>query len=190
MKKKFLLTAGIVILLVLLGLGYYGLRQNEPVNVTVSQAGSSSPDWRWENPFTFRSISIPSGWQQANNEALESTVLALSHATGRSLVYLTYEEAIEAMTLEEYVDVMRTANNEELGTEEFSAVQDNQGREVFVSSGARYFSDNLVVTNIRIWSDQPNHFWRSVSITDAEYRDLEYRAVELLEQLASSTAPD
>lgn len=169
--------------------GYLADRNN-PAPVTVSLPQMSTSAWEWENPYTFRLVSIPADWQRASTDALSVTVLALSHATERSLVYLTYEETIDVMSLEEYVEFMRPANNRELGTEEFSTTLDEQGREVFVSSGAKYFDDKLVLTNIRIWSDQPSHFWRSVSITDAEYRDLEYRALDLLQRLEESTVRD
>lgn len=144
-------------------------------------------DWNWQNPYTFKDVPIPGEWQIATGDQFEDTLLALSHNTGRSLVYLVYEVTLDPMSLEDYVEAMQASNREELGTEEFKVYRDEHGQEFYVAGGAKYFGDNLVVSKVHIWSNKADHFWRSVTMTNIEYREVEYDADHLAELLIDST---
>lgn len=184
-KALYIFTPAIIIILVLVLL--YQLNKPGTEQQVVSFIERTGSPWIWENPYTYKEVSIPAEWQIAEGEQLEETLLTLTHETGRSLVYIIYEETVDPMSLAEFVEAMKAANQEELGTGEFDAVHDKNGEEVYRSGGARYFGDILVATKVRIWSDEVNHFWRSVSMTNMEYKELEFETDRLLDILADST---
>lgn len=186
-KLKYLYIIGGVLTALLASASLYLLKKPDNLNYEVGASDNSSPPWLWENPYTYRKISIPGDWQVARSQELKETTLALSHRTGKSLVYIIYEAAVNPMSLHEYVEAMNAANEKELGTGEFAVNRSESGQDIYQAGGARNFDDNLVVTNVRIWSNDENYFWRSVSITDIEYREIEYDAEKIMDLLYEST---
>lgn len=183
-KTLYILPPLIIILLVLAWLLL-------PADRATNQAGSPKPEkdisWQWENPYTGRKVTIPGQWREARGEQLKDTLLALTHETGKSIVYIIYETSADSMSLQEYVNVMKDSNRTELGTEDFQARSDEDGQEFYLAKGGKYFGDSLVNTGVRIWSDRPDHFWRLVSMTDSDYRELGFDAEHVLELLIQST---
>lgn len=187
MKKILLIVVPAVLAVLVVGLiNYYRADRKEREPTEASTSRVSAP-WEWENPYTGRKVTIPGQWRKAKGEQVKDTLLALTNETGESVVYIIYETSAETMSLEEYVDVMKTANQKELGTGEFEVRSDKDGQEYYHAGGAKYFGDNLVNTSVRIWSDRPNHFWRSVSMTNSDYRELGFDAQQLVDLLVQST---
>ena len=184
--KKYFIIAAVFFMLLSAALGSLIIYSRKNPEVTPSTEYVLSA-WTWTNPYTYTDVTIPPGWQEVTTDQLQETLLALSHQTGRSLVYLIYEETIEPISLDEFVEAMQPANQKELGTEEFKPEIFTDGQEYYYAGGAKYFGDNLVVTKVFIWSDQINHFWRAVSITNMEFKQLEYEADQLINILIEST---
>ena len=187
MKKILLIAVPAILAALVLGLVMVNrsARSNRaPAGEAVSR---SSVPWDWENPYTERKATIPGEWQQAQGDQAQDTLLTLTHESGKSVVYIIYETSDEQMSLQEYVDVMKQSNQKELGIGDFETRTDQDGQEYYYAGGAKYFGDSLVNTSVRIWSDQPDHFWRSVSMTNADYRELGFDAEKVLELLIHTT---
>lgn len=185
MKKVIYILPPLVI--VILVLVWLQRPHNGELNQTTSPEPANTSPWVWENPYTGRKVTIPAEWRKAEGKQIQDTLLALTHATGKSVVYIIYEESADQMSLQEFVDVMNKANQMELGTGDFESRTDEDGQDYYYSGGAKYLGDNLVNTSVRIWSDQPDHFWRTVSMTNSEYRELGFDAEQVLNLLIQST---
>lgn len=160
--------------------------RNSQKQVEVSSS-SDKPGWVWENPYTFKKVTIPGQWQKTQAKQVKDTLLALEHESGKSVVYIVYETSEKPMSLKEYVKVMKKANTRELGTSDFEKRSDKDGREYYYAGGAKYFGDELVNTRVRIWSDKADHFWRMVSMTNGDYEELDYDAKGVEELLYQTT---
>lgn len=186
-KKRTLYIFALIVIILLIPVLLFQLNEPDTDQHDVSFIDKTGSPWIWENPYTYKEVSIPAEWQIAEGEQLQETLLTLTHETGRSLVYIIYEETVDPMSLPEFVEAMKAANQEELGTGEFNVDHDENGEEVYRSGGARYFGDILVATKVRIWSDEVNHFWRSIAMTNMEYKELEFETDRLIDILADST---
>lgn len=187
MKKILVIFIPVILILLVLGLVLWpqGDRESKPKSaISVSRNNSS---WVWENPYTSKKATIPGEWQKAQGGQLKNTLLTLAHVTGKSIVYIIYETSSSPMSLQEYVDVMKTSNNKELGTDDFELRSRQDGQEYYYAGGAKYFGDDLVNTSVRIWSDQPDHFWRTVSMTNSDYKELGFDADKVLDLLIQTT---
>lgn len=143
--------------------------------------------WAWKNPHTFKQALIPAAWSRIETEQFKDAVLALQHESGKSLLYLTYDQPVNQMTLQEYIDAVQPMNQKEYGITEFIAVTDKNGREIYEAESAKYMGNKLVGIDIRIWSDGSDSFWETVETTDMDYKNLEYDAKELANTLAETT---
>ena len=165
------------------------------VSCDVSDPSDPSPEmvinepWSWENPYSFESITILEGWRQTNSEQLQEAMLTLQHSSGRSLVYIMNGESLDNLSLEEYLDVIKPFLSSELGIDQFDTIEDPEMGQYAQASGAKYMGDTLAGTYIRIWMIGEREFWRSVSITNMEYKSLEYEARGLVELLMKSSNP-
>jgi len=185
MKKALYLLPPVIA--AILALVWLQRTENQVVKESASPEPENISSWVWENPYTGRVVTIPAEWHKAEGKQIQDTLLALTHETGKSVVYIIYEESSETMSLQEYVDVMDKANQTELGTGDFEVRFDKDGLEYFYAGGAKYFGDSLVNTSVRIWSDHPDHFWRAVSMTNSDYRELGFDAEQVLDLLSQST---
>jgi len=143
--------------------------------------------WTWENPYTSKQAVIPSGWKKVENEQLHDAVLALQHESGKGLIYITYDEPVNNLSLPEYIEAVKPMNQKEFGVSEFAKTIDKDAREFYQAEGAKYMGDNLVSVDIRIWSDGSNGFWETVEMTNMEYKTIEYDGRELVEILTKTT---
>ena len=182
--KKSLYIAVPAVLLALVMLHLANRKSQEQVVVSSS---SDKPGWVWENPYTFNKVTIPGQWRKTQAKQVKDTLLALAHESGKSVVYIIYETSKNALSLKEYVDLMKTANHQELGTSDFEKRSDKDGQEYYYAGGAKYFGDNLVNTSVRIWSDKADHFWRMVSMTNGDYEELDYDAKQVEDLLYQSS---
>ena len=93
--------------------------------------------WAWKNPYTFKQALVPAGWSRIESEQFRDAVLALQHESGKSLIYITYDNPVNQMTLEEYVDAVQPMDQKEYGVTEFKAMTDKSGREFYEADGAK-----------------------------------------------------
>lgn len=184
---KYTIAIGILITLIAGALYVYEDNSSKKDMDTVITPDQDEQFWVWENPYTFKSVSLPTDWKVVEGEGVQEALLALQHRTGKSLIYILNEEGIEVITLEEYVESLTTTSQEELGFEQFEVITDEFGNDIYQGSGAKYLGENLVGTYIRIWSSETNHFWRAVAMTNMEYKSLEFSARELIQLLEGST---
>lgn len=145
--------------------------------------------WVWENPYSFATITIPAGWQEAGSEQMEEAMLSLQHSSKHSLVYIMNEESLDDLSLEDYLEAIKPLISAELGIDDFETVQNPEAGHYVQATGAKYLGNTLAGTHIRIWSTGGRDFWRSVAITNMEYKSLEYEARELTEKLMDSSEP-
>lgn len=150
-----------------------------------SLLGDSDTPWTWKNPVTSGEVSIPSGWKQTENTVYEDALLTLTHNSGKSLVYISHKETSGDMSLYEYVAGMEGSTQDQLGIGQFEVV-DNEYR-FYEAEGAELFGKVVAETRVRIWSDGGDNFWESVTITDQDYKDLEYEAMDVVELLMETT---
>lgn len=143
--------------------------------------------WTWNNPYTFKQVVIPPGWKKIENDQLRDAVLALQHESGKCLIYITYDESVNNLSLPEYIDAVKPMNQKEFGIDDFKKMTDKNGREYYLGEGAKYMGNNLVNVDIHIWSDGSNGFWETVVTVDAEYKTIEYTAGEIVDQLTKTT---
>ena len=175
----------VVVVLVWLFIGRGNTGRIEGEEAATSTATVSS--WTWENPYTFKQLVIPSGWNKVENEQLRDAVLALQHDSGKCLIYITYDESVSNLALAEYIDAVTPMNQKEFGITEFTKVTGRGAKEIYQAEGAKYMGDSLVGVDIRIWSDGFNGFWETVVMTDLEYKTIEYDARELVNVVAETT---
>ena len=185
MKKAFYLLTPIIVIFSMLV--WLHLSADKAAKVTESPASKNASSWEWENPYTGRTVTIPGQWRKAQGEQVKDTLLTLSHETGKSVVYIIYETSAVPMSMQEYVNAMKNANTTELGTDDFETRTDKDGQEYYFAAGAKYFGDNLINTSVRIWSDRTDHFWRTVTMTNSDYRELGFDAQQVLDLLIQST---
>ena len=165
----------------------YKSNTNNTDQSITSDSNEEETTWVWENPMTFHQVSIPSVWRITEGEQVQDAVLALEHKSGKSLVYIINEEPNENMSLSDFVEALKLANQKELGTDEFELTNDEYGDEIFQAEGARYLGKSMVATQVRVWSNGPYNFWRTVTMTNSEYKALGFEAQNLVEILAEST---
>ena len=186
-KKILLFVVPTILIVLVLGLVIYHRADTKGRLQTVAPVPQANAPWVWENPYTSKKVTIPGEWHKAQGGQLQDTLLTLAHETGKSIVYIIYETSNGSMSLQEYADVMKASNQKELGVGDFEARTDQDGQEYYYAGGAKYYGDNLVNTSVRIWSDQPDHFWRSVSMTNSDYRELGFDAEKVLDLLIQTT---
>lgn len=187
MKKILLIVVPAILAALVLGLVLHHRADRKNKVSTAAGVSQASSPWDWENPYTNRTATIPGDWQKAQGEQAQHTLLTLAHETGKSVVYIIYETSDNPMSLQEYVDVMKKSNQKELGVGDFEKRSDQDGKDYYYAGGAKYFGDDLVNTSVRIWSDRPDHFWRTVSMTNNDYRELGFDADKVLELLVQTT---
>ena len=184
--KRFAIVIGIAILIA--GLIWYFVfssitERHEAAGSDATEASS----WTWENPYTFKQAVIPSDWEKVDNEHLRDAVLALQHVSGKCLIYITYDESVNNLSLPEYIDAVKPMNEKEFGVSEFAETTGKDARQVYQAQGAKYMGDSLVGVDIRIWGDGSNGYWETVVMTNMEYKTIEYDARELVEILTETT---
>lgn len=145
----------------------------------------SDTPWTWKNPATSGEAAIPPDWEQTENRVYEGALLTLAHSSGKSLVYISREKAPDEMSLYEYVDNVGGSIQDQLGIGQFEAV-DNEYR-FYEAEGAELFGKVVAETRVRIWSPERGSFWEAVTITDQDYKDLEYESVDIVELLMETT---
>lgn len=154
---------------------------------TLGSDATAVSSWTWENPYTFKQAVIPSGWKKVENEQLRDAVLALQHESGKCLIYITFDESVNNLSLPEYIDAVKPMNQKEFGVSEFTKTTGEDAREIYQAEGAKYMGDSLVSVDIRIWGDGLNGYWETVVMTNMEYKTIEYDGRELVEVLAETT---
>lgn len=184
--QRVLILATLIVLIVSLVWIYIRIGNTKDGEQAESD-GHTAAAWNWKNPYTFKEAAIPAGWSKIESEQFQDAVLALQHESGKSLIYITYNQPVNQMTLQEYIDAVKPMNQKEYGVTEFKAATDKSGREIYEAEGAKYMGDNLVGIDIRIWSDGSDSFWETVETTDLDYKPLEYDARELANILAETT---
>ena len=128
-------------------------------------------------------------YQFFENEQMQEAMLSVQHSSGRSLVYIMNEESLENLSLEEYLDAVKPQISSELGIDDFDIIEDLEIGQYAEANGAKYMGNTLAGTYIRLWLGDDREFWRTASITNMEYKSLEYEARELVEMLMISSGP-
>jgi len=184
--KRFAIIIGLAILIAGV-IWYFVFSVRTERHEAVGTDAKAVSSWSWENPYTFKRAVIPSGWKKVENEQLRDAVLALQHESGKCLIYITYDESVNNLSLPEYIDAVKPMNQKEFGVSEFTKTSGKDAREFYQAEGAKYMGDSLVSVDIRIWGDGSNGYWETVVITNMEYKTIEYDARELLEVLTETT---
>ena len=187
MKKLLFILVPAILIFTISGLFLLSRDNQQIKHGTGISVTRNNASWAWENPYTNKKVTIPGDWQKAQGGQLQDTLLTLAHTTGKSIVYIIYETSTDSMSLLDYVDVMKTSNQTELGVGDFEVRSDQNGQEYYYAGGAKYFGEDLVNTSVRIWSDQPDHFWRTVSMTNSDYKELGFDAEKVQELLIQTT---
>ena len=162
-------------------------QQLKEITPKQTESNSDNTNWVWENPVTFKKISIPSAWQKAEGAGTEETLLTLAHQTGKSLINIINEETLEDISLADYVEALQDSNQQELGTSEFETIETIDGVQLYLSEGSRYINEKIVGSRVSIWSYEPNNFWRSMMMTNLEYKELEFESKKLVKMLEDSS---
>ena len=185
LTKKLIIYSGIGVLVAGLAWHFTFNGGTERRKGTEPQVKASA--WTWKNPYTFKQAVIPPGWKKIENDQLRDAVLALQHESGKCLIYITYYESVNNLSLTEYIDAVKPMNQKEFGIDDFKKVTGKNGLEYYLGEGAKYMGNSLANIDIRIWSDGSNGFWETVVTVDAEYKTIEYTAGEIVEQLTKTT---
>lgn len=141
--------------------------------------------WTWKNPVTSGETSIPPDWKQTENTVYEGALLTITHKSGKSLVYISHEEVSGDMSLHEYVAGVEDSIRDQLGIDQFEAV--DKDYRFYEAEGAELFGEVVAETRVRIWRSGGDDFWEAVTITDQDYKDLEYEAMDIINMLAETT---
>jgi len=183
-RKTLLLCAGLAALVVVILLikrdGIPGGDSLIPLVLNEKRA-----HWMWENPQTSRKALIPAEWEQAEKTVYADALLTLAHRSGKSLVYISHTQNSGARSLYEYVEDVTDLMRDQLGIGQFEEV-DNKYR-FYEAKGAELFRDIVARTRVRIWRAGKDDFWESVTITDQDYKNLEYDALNITEILIGTT---
>jgi hypothetical protein len=150
---------------------------------TVAPAAPGEP-WTWENPLTGKTATIPADWKEAKEEAVQGTVLTLTHKTDKCLLYLVHEENADDVSLQEYIAARGDTMRRELAIEKLEPAP---GGDSYEGEGAKLFQRIVADTKVIIWRSSPRHFWRAATITDPDYKYLEFDARNIIESLRKTT---
>lgn len=188
MKRKIIYISVVVVVILAAVLGWHFAVMEKPKQRegTQQDVAPASP-WTWKNPYTSKQANIPVGWRKVDNEHLKDAVLALEHESGKCLIYITYDESVNHLSLPEYVNAVKPMNLKEYGINEFKDIKNKNGWEYYLGEGAKYMGDDLVNVDVRIWSDGEEAYWESVVMANTEYKSIEYAAGDLVEVLAGTT---
>lgn len=184
--KTIIVFVALAVIAIVVILGFQ-LTGNDTDKQVVDTTSAVSEPWIWENPYTFKQALVPAVWKQTENTKLQDTVLTLQHESGKSLVYILYEEPVDYMTLSEFIDVIKPLNQQEFGIDDFQEAKDKAGNNFYHAGSARYLGNSLVGIKVSIWSDGTNSFWEAVQMTDLEYKAIEYDAEEVVKLLIETT---
>ena len=141
--------------------------------------------WTWENPLTGKAATIPPGWKQATDQGIEGAVLTLTHKTDKCLLYLVHEENPDDVSLQEYVEARKDTMRRELAIEKLEPTPG--GEESYEGKGAKLFGGAIAGTRVLIWRSKPRNFWRAATITDPDYKYLEFDAGKIIDSLKKTT---
>ncbi|MEX2524617.1 MAG: hypothetical protein WD750_06640 [Gammaproteobacteria bacterium] len=145
----------------------------------------SESHWTWKNPVTSGETSIQSGWKQTENTVYEGALLTITHKSGKSLVYISHEKVSGDMSLYDYVAGVEDSMQDQLGIGQFEAVDEEY--RFYEAEGAELFGKVVAETRVSIWRSGGDNFWEAVTITDQDYKDLEYEAVDIVNLLMGTT---
>ena len=150
----------------------------------VAETTGSGTPWTWENPLTGKSATIPPDWKQVKQEDVPDAVLTLTHKTDKCLLYLVHEENPDDVSLQEYVEARGDTMRRELAIEKLEPVP---GGESYQGVGAKLFGGVVAGTKVITWRSKPHHFWRAATITDPDYKYLEFEAGKIIDSLRKTT---
>ena len=140
---------------------------------TTTSAASGEP-WTWENPLTGKTATLPADWKQVTAEDVPGTVLTLTHKTDKCLLYMVHEENPDDVSLQEYVAARGDTMRRELAIEKLEPTPGEVG--TYEGVGAKLFQRVVAGTKVIIWRSGPHHFWRVATITNPDYKYLEFDA--------------
>ena len=184
-SKRLITYSGIGVLVA--GLVWYFTFTGRTEQRKEAEPQAQATSWTWENPYTFKKVVIPPGWKKVENDQLRDAVLALQHESGKCLIYITYDESVNNLSLPEYINAVKPMNQKEFGIDDFKKVTGKNGWVYYLGEGAKYMGKSLVNVDIRIWSDGSDGFWETVVTVDMEYKSIEYTAGEIVQLLAETT---
>ena len=155
---------------------------NSPEGATFDR---TRPAWTWQNPVTLEQITIPPEWTRAKGQNVQGSVLTLTHWTGKCLLYLVHEQSADDVTLAEFVAARKKEIMDELGIDKVESVTGKNG--YYQGVGAKLLGGVVADTQVRIWRGKPGNFWRAATITDSDYKNLEYEARNIFDLLMTTT---
>jgi hypothetical protein len=180
--KIVLVSAAVVVIVSALLFTWHWYLAEQAAETAAPAAPGES--WTWENPLTEKTATIPADWKEAKEEAVPGTVLTLTHKTGKSLIYLVHEENPDDVSLQEYVEARGDTMRHELAIEKLEPAA---GGDSYEGEGAKLFGGVVAGTRVIIWRSGPHHFWRAATITDPDYKYLEFDAKKIIGSLRQST---
>jgi len=180
--KVVLISVAVVVMaaVVLITWNWYVAEQAAETTVP---AAPGAP-WAWENTLTGKSATIPADWKQEKAEDFQGTVLTLTHKSGKSLIYLVHEENADDVSLQEYVEARGDTMRRELAIEKLEPAPSGES---YQGEGAKLFQRAIAGTQVLIWRSRPHQFWRAATITDPDYKYLEFEAGKIIASLRQTT---